>query len=146
MTTALAASKVVAQIKEKLPDSVIEAEGNTLLIKPEYLGSVLSLLKTAPGLEFDYLSSMHAVDYWDYFEVAYQLVSLSHNHSVMVKVHCQGRENLNLPSVVSLYKSADLQEREIFDLMGISFAGHPNLKRIVLWEGFQGHPLRKDYL
>jgi NADH-quinone oxidoreductase subunit C len=146
MTTALAAQAAAAKIKEKLPDSVIAADGNSLLIKTEYLVNVLSFLKTAPGLELDYLTSMHAVDYWDYFEVAYQLVSLTHNHSVILKVYCKGRKNLSLPSSATIYKSADLQEREIFDLMGIRFEGHPNLKRIVLWEGFQGHPLRKDYL
>ena len=71
---------------------------------------------------------------------------MKHNHSLVVKTRCQGRDNLSLPSVVSLWRAADYQEREIYDLMGITFEGHPNMKRIVLWQGFQGHPLRKDYL
>lgn len=146
MTTALAASDIAAKIKTTLPAAVVEAKGNYLLVKPETLANTLAYLKTTAGLEFDYLSSITAVDYWDYFEVIYQLVSLTHNQSIIVKTRCQGRENLTLPSVVSIYKSANLQEREIFDLMGIRFEGHPNLKRIVLWEGFQGYPLRKDYL
>jgi NADH-quinone oxidoreductase subunit C len=146
MTTAVAAAELAARINEKLPGSVIEASRESLLVKPEALVDVLSFLKNSPGLEFDYLTSINAVDYWDYFELVYQLVSIAHNRSVMVKARCQGRDNLSLPSVVTLYKSADYQEREIFDLMGIRFEGHPNLKRIVLWEGFQGYPLRKDYL
>jgi NADH-quinone oxidoreductase subunit C len=146
MTIALAASEIAAEIQTIIPDSVIEARGDSLLVKQEALVKVLNYLKTTPGLEFDYLSSMTGVDNWDYFEVIYQLTSLTHNRSLVVRARCQGRENLSLPSVVSLYKSADLQEREIFDLLGIRFEGHPNLKRIVLWEGFQGYPLRKDYL
>jgi NADH-quinone oxidoreductase subunit C len=144
--TTVAAAELAARINEKLPGSVIEASRESLLVKPEALVDVLSYLKNTPGLEFDYLTSINAVDYWDYFELVYQLVSITHNRSVMVKARCQGRDNLSLPSVVTLYKSADYQEREIFDLMGIRFEGHPNLKRIVLWEGFQGYPLRKDYL
>jgi NADH-quinone oxidoreductase subunit C len=146
MTTAIAASELAAKLNEKFPGSVIEAGAESLLVKPEALVNTLNYLKATPGIDFDYLSSMNAVDYWDYFEVVYQLVSLTHNQSLNVKARCPGRENLSLPSVVSLYKSADYQEREIFDLMGIRFEGHPNLKRIVLWEGFQGYPLRKDYL
>ena len=57
-----------------------------------------------------------------------------------------GRDELSLPSVYHVWRGADFQEREIWDLMGISFSGHPNMKRIMLWEGFEGHPLRKDYL
>jgi NADH-quinone oxidoreductase subunit C len=86
------------------------------------------------------------VDYYDYFELVYQLTSLENNHSLVVKTRCYGRENLTVPSVVSLWRGADYQEREIFDLIGISFEGHPNMKRIVLWEGFVGHPLRKDFV
>jgi NADH-quinone oxidoreductase subunit C len=146
MTTALAASDVAAKIQTIVPDSITEAGDNTILVKPASTADVLTYLKTAPELDFDYLSSITAIDYWDYFEVVYQLTSLTHNHSLVVKTRCLGRENPSLPSVVSIYKSADFQEREIFDLFGIRFEGHPNLKRIVLWEGFQGYPLRKDYL
>ncbi|GAH82618.1 unnamed protein product [marine sediment metagenome] len=64
----------------------------------------------------------------------------------MLKVRCYDRENPTLPSVVGIWRGADFQEREIFDLFGIGFEGHPNLRRIVLWEGFEGHPLRKDFL
>ncbi len=146
MTIALAASDVAAKVQTTLPDSIIEVQKDSLLVKPTAIPAVLTYLKTAPGLDFDYLTFITAVDYWDYFEVVYRLTSLTHNHNLVVKTRCQGRENLSLPSVVSLYKTADYQEREIFDLLGIRFEGHPNMKRIVLWEGFEGYPLRKDYL
>ena len=74
------------------------------------------------------------------------LNSLEHNHSLVLKARCHDREDPALPSVVGLWQGADFQEREIYDLMGIRFEGRQNLKRIFLWEGFQGHPLRKDYL
>jgi NADH-quinone oxidoreductase subunit C len=74
------------------------------------------------------------------------LSSLEHNHSLVIKTRCYDRKNPVLPSVVSLWQGADFQEREIYDLMGIRFEGHPNMKRIFLWEGFAGHPLRKDYM
>jgi NADH-quinone oxidoreductase subunit C len=77
--------------------------------------------------------------------VIYQLTSFPHNHSATIKARVYGREGPELPSVTSLWQGADLQEREIWDLMGIRFTGHPNLKRVLLWEGFPGHPLRKDF-
>jgi NADH:ubiquinone oxidoreductase subunit C len=82
----------------------------------------------------------------DYFEVVYHLISLEHNHSLVLKTRCYDRDKPVVPSVVNLWRSADFQEREVYDLMGIIFDGHPNLKRLLLWEGFVGHPLRRDYL
>ena len=106
---------------------------------------VASFLKAAPDFSFDYLNSITAVDYRSYFEVVYHLTSTVHNHNLVLKVRSDERNNPTLPSVVGLWRGADFQEREIYDLMGISFDGHPNLKRIFLWEGFPGNPLRKDY-
>jgi len=146
MTTALPTREVAKQITERYPDAVSEPGDPTILIKGESFLDVATFLKDTPELEFDYLTHITAIDYYDYFEVVYQLTSIKHNHSLLVKARCYGRDNPSLPSVVSLWRGADYQEREIYDLMGISFAGHPNMKRIVLWQGFQGHPLRKDYL
>ena len=146
MTLALSGEEVAAKLEQQFPGSIIESSGNSLLVKSESLFDLVSFLKTTPGLDFDYLTSITAVDYYDYFEVVYQLTSIKHNHSLVVKTRCYGRDNPAVPSVVSLWRGADFQEREIYDLMGISFDGHPNLKRIFLWDGFQGHPLRKDYL
>jgi NADH-quinone oxidoreductase subunit C len=146
MTVALSGKKITKQIEKNFPASVVESGPDSLLVKGESLLEIAGYLKTTPGLDFDYLTAITAVDYLDYFEVIYQLTSLKHNHRLVVKARCYERENPSLPSVVSLWRGADFQEREIYDLMGITFDGHPNLKRIVLWEGFQGHPLRKDYL
>jgi len=146
MTVALSGNEIATRLEEQFPGSIVESGPNSLLVKSESLLEIATFLKTTPGLDFDYLTAITAVDYYDYFEVVYQLTSLQHNHSLVVKTRCYRRDNPTLPSVVSLWRGADFQEREIYDLMGISFDGHPNLKRIVLWEGFKGHPLRKDYL
>ena len=145
MTVALSGSEIAAKLEEKFPGSVVESGLNSLLVKSESLLDIAAFLKAAPGLEFDYLTAITSVDYRDYFELVYQLTSIKHNHSRVIKARCYERENPTLPSVVSLWRGADFQDRDIYDLMGISFAGHPNLKRIFLWEGFPGHPLRKDY-
>ena len=146
MTVALSGKEIATRLEEQFPGGIVESSQESLVVKSEFLLKVATFLKDTAGLDFDYLTSITAVDYYDYFEMIYQLTSLKHNHSLVIKTRCYGRENLALPSVVSLWRGADFQEREIYDLMGISFEGHPNLKRIVLWEGFEGHPLRKDYL
>jgi len=144
--TVLSGEELAHQIEKKFPKSIIESSPECLVVDSGFLLGVAAYLKKTPRLDFDYLSAITAVDYLDYFEVIYQLTSLRRNHSLVVKTRCYRRDNPSLPSVVSLWRSADFQEREIYDLFGISFEGHPNLKRIVLWDGFQGHPLRKDYL
>ncbi|MBI3930491.1 MAG: NADH-quinone oxidoreductase subunit C [Chloroflexi bacterium] len=146
MTVALSGREVARQITEHFPEALIEASDTATVINSESLLAVVAFLKETAGLDFDYLSSITAVDYYDYFELVYLLTSMRHNHSLVVKTRCYGRENPTVSSLVSLYQGADFQEREIYDLMGIRFEGHSNLKRIVLWEGFEGHPLRKDYL
>ena len=146
MTIALSGKEAAAKLEQKFPDSIIESNKDSLLVKSESLFELISFLKTAPEFEFNYLNTITAVDYSDYFEVVYHLTSMEHNHSLVIKTRCYGRENLVVPSIVSLYEGANPQEREIYDLMGISFEGHPNMKRMLLWDGFHGHPLRKDYL
>lgn len=146
MTIALSGKEVAAKLEQKFPDSIIESNKDSLLVKSESLFELISFLKTTPEFEFNYLNTITAVDYSDYFEVVYHLTSMEHNHSLVIKTRCYGREDLVVPSIVSLYEGANPQEREIYDLMGISFEGHPNMKRMLLWDGFQGHPLRKDYL
>jgi NADH-quinone oxidoreductase subunit C len=146
VTAVLSAREVASKLDKKFPGSIVESTENHILVKSESLLPIASFLKTEPEFAFDYLAFIAAVDYNDYFEVVYHLTSLEHNHSVVVKTRCYGRENLSLPSVVGLWRGADFQEREIYDLFGIKFEGHPNLKHIVLWEGFKGYPLRKDYI
>jgi len=146
MTVSLPASEVAKQITKRFPEAIAETSDEAILVKSEAIFGVAEYLKSSPELDFDYLTGITTVDYYDYFELVYQLTSMKHNHSLILKTRCYGRENPTVSSVVSLYQGADFQEREIYDLMGISFKGHPNLRRIVLWEGFEGHPLRKDYL
>jgi NADH-quinone oxidoreductase subunit C len=146
MTTALSGSKIAKQLAKKFPDAVIEAGIDSLLLKGDQLLAVMEYLKSSPDLDFDYLNHVTGTDYFDYLEVVYQLTSLKYNHGLVLKVRCYDRDNPTLPSVTGLWQGADFQEREIYDLLGISFDGHPNLRHIVLWEGFEGHPLRKDFL
>ena len=145
MTVSLSGLEIAKQLTEPFPDAISEASDLTVLVRSEALFDVAQYLKSSPELNFNYLSHITAVDYYDYFELVYQLVSLDHNRSLVLKTRCYDRNKPTVPSVVSLWQGADFQEREIYDLMGISFPGHPNLKRIVLWQGFQGHPVRKDY-
>jgi len=146
MTVALSGKEIASQLEERFPGSIVESDPKSLVVKSDFLLAITAFLKDTPDLDFDYLNYITAIDYYDHFEVVYQLTSTEHNHSLVLKTRCYHRENPALPSIVSLWQGADFQEREIYDLMGIKFEGHPNMKRIVLWEGFPGHPLRKDYL
>jgi len=146
MTTALKGEQVAKTINKALPDSVVAADSMSVVVTSQSLYQVAEFLRNTPELDFDYLVNLTAVDYMDYFEVVYHLVSLKHNHSLVLKIRCRDRDKPAMPSVVNIWRSADLQEREVYDLMGIVFEGHPNLKHLLLWEGFVGHPLRRDYL
>jgi NADH-quinone oxidoreductase subunit C len=145
MTVALPVKDVAARIEEQFPGSIEETGRDSLVIKTGALLKVAGYLKDTGGLDFEFLNYITAVDYYSYFEVVYQMTSLQHNHTIVIKARCHDRENPTVPSVYGLWETADFQEREIYDLMGIRFEGHPNLKRIFLWEGFPGHPLRKDF-
>jgi len=146
MTTSLSTWEVSKQISEHLPGAISETTNAAIIVNGESLLKVATFLKNTPGLDFDYLTTITGIDYYQYFEVNYLFVSMEHNHNLVLKARCYTRNNPSLPSLVSLWRSADHQEREIYDLMGITFEGHPNMKRIVLWPEFQGHPQRKDYL
>ena len=146
MTLAISTEEIATRLEAQFPGSVVEHSPNGIVVKEESLLEIASFLKDSPELGFDYLASLTAIDYKDYFELVYHLVSMQHNHSLVLKTRCHDRETPVVPSMVSLWRGADLQEREIYDLFGIEFKGHPNLKRIFLWEGFPGHPLRKDFV
>ena len=145
MTTALNSEQVAEKINKAFPGTVT-ADKAAIIVTSKSLYQVAEFLKSTPELDFDYLANLTAVDYSDYFEVVYHLVSLKHNHNLVLKTRCSDRAKPVVPSVFKLWRSADFQEREVYDLMGIVFDGHPNLKRLLLWEGFVGHPLRRDYL
>ena len=146
MTRPLIAEEVAEKIGEQLPGVVVEYSETSVLINSESVYEVCRFLNQTAGFDFDYLTNLTGVDYLDYLEVVYHLVSMKHNHSVVLKTRCYDRESPTVPSVTPIWAGADLQEREVYDLLGISFEGHYNMKRIFLWEGFQGHPLRRDFL
>ena len=131
-----------------VPDSLVGTGvcDDVIWVNASRIAEVCAFLISNSGLDFDFLNSISAVDYINHFEVVYHLTSLRKQHTAIVKTRLDGRADLMLPSVYHLWRGADFQEREIWDLMGIAFSGHPNMKRIMLWEGFDGHPLRKDYL
>ncbi len=147
MTTAWSGSALAEAIEAFAPGSVESSAGGDVWLKPECISGVCEGLKTRDEFKFDLLSSLTAVDFIDHFEVVYHLTSLPMNASAVVKSRVGlGRTDASIPSVVSVWRGADYQEREVWDLMGIRFEGHPNHKRIMLWEGYPGHPLRKDYV
>jgi len=146
MTRALPGAEAARRINEAYPGAAIDHNQIDVWVNPESLLGVARHLKEAADLDFAFLTAITAVDYAEYFELVYHLLSMRHNRSVVLKARVYDRESPEAPSVVSVWQGADLQEREIWDLMGVRFDGHPNMKRILLWEGFAGHPLRKDYL
>jgi len=140
--------ELLTKLRERFPEAVVEVPEETIdftvVIDPDSLRDVARFLHDELG--FDYLTDLTAVDLPDYFEVIYHLYGVNTGLGLWrVKVRCPDKETPALSSVVDIWKSADFQEREVYDLMGIRFDGHPNLKRIMMWEGFEGHPLRKDY-
>ncbi len=143
----LDAARVVRELEAAVRGAVVEHAPDYVRVKLERLVEVAGFLKTAPGLEFNYLVSVTAVDYYPYyFELVYHLVSMPHHHSLVLKTRTPDRERVVVPSLVGVWRGAELQELEAYDLMGIVFAGHPELRRIFLWDEFRGHPLRKDYV
>ncbi len=146
MTRALAGKDVARLINEALSGAALNHNETDVWIDSDTVLDVCRFVYEDPALDFASLHAITAVDYIEYFEIIYHLVSLRKNHSAVLKTRCYGREEPSISSVTSVWQGADLQEREIWDLMGINFEGHPNMKRILLWEGFPGHPLRKDFI
>ncbi|MBI2846134.1 MAG: NADH-quinone oxidoreductase subunit NuoB, partial [Chloroflexi bacterium] len=132
------------RINQAVGEGAATPEKKTLVIDPKQLVEVARYLKEKEG--FDYLHNLTSVDYPDYFEVVYNLSSIERQGApITLKARAMGKEKPELPSLVSVWAGADFQEREVWDLMGVYFSSHPNLKRILMWEGFEGHPMRKDY-
>jgi NADH/F420H2 dehydrogenase subunit C len=142
----LSGETLAQRLRQQLPDVVITWDDASVWLEPESLNDAAAFLKDDAELDFKFLNSISAVDYIEYFELVYHLMSINHQHTAIVRSRVYGREEPSAASVTGIWKGADFQEREIWDLMGVRFSGHPNLKRIMLWEGFDGHPLRKDFL
>jgi NADH-quinone oxidoreductase subunit C len=116
------------------------------VVKRERLVEVCRFLKAEPGLEFDFLEDETAVD-WpkrNVIEVVYHLLSYRHRHTLVLKVEAD-RAAPSVPTVEGVWKTANWFEREVYDLFGVTFTGHPDLRRLLLPDDWVGHPLRKDY-
>jgi len=144
-------SPVVAALVDTFGEAVVathaEHGDHTVVIDPGKLVEVIAFLRDEPAFDFDMLMDLCGVDYLPRrprFEVVYHLYSTTHNHRVRVKVQLDGPEP-EVDSITSLYKVANWFEREAWDMFGITFAGHPDLRRILMYEQFEGHPLRRDY-
>ncbi len=142
-------AEAVAALQEEFGDAVRadDRDGYSgIIVDPAHLVDVA--LAARDKLGFDYLSSATAVDYLgkgDHLEMVYHTYRIREGGPALAIKAQTPRESASLPSLVGVWRGADFQEREAWDLMGIRFEGHPNLKRLLLWEGFDGHPLRKDW-
>ncbi len=124
--------------------------GDTIVwVEPARAHEVLAWLKTTAGQQFNYLTDITAVDYRDPehpLEVCYQLRSLDRRADLRIKIALDKTAPLAVDSVFDLWKGADWLEREVFDLFGVTFRGHPDLRRILMWDTYaEGFPLRKDF-
>lgn len=145
---------LVTKLQEQFGDAILETASfrgdDTAVVGCRHIVPVCRWLREMPGLECNMLMDLCAVDYLgqaghvERFEVVYHLYSTTRHHRVRLKVRVADADPV-VDSVTPVWVGADWFEREAFDLFGIRFAGHPNLKRLLTFEEFEGHPLRKDY-
>ena len=133
-------------MRHALPGVVTAANDEWVEVAADRVEDALRWLHDSEEFDAAQLSNLTAVDRHDHFEVVYHLQSLDLNHQIALKAIVHDHESPVLPSAYPVYKGALLQEREVFDLMGIRFVNHPDLRRLFLWEGFPGYPLRKDWM
>jgi NADH-quinone oxidoreductase subunit C len=145
-------SLLVAALQREHPEwisEVVDALNEvTAIIPREHIVAVCTFLKTAPGAKFDFLSDLcgadRGVEEEPRFEVNYHLFSTTHHHRLRLKV-LLNEEEAHVQTVTGVWRTANWHERETFDLFGVVFDGHPDLRRILLPEDWQGHALRKDF-
>jgi NADH-quinone oxidoreductase subunit C len=164
MTPADIIAKLETKFGDRIKDRKRETHDPFVVVDAADLYEVCSFLKNDPDLRFDILNCVSGVDYFEpdpkkapkagfepHVEVVYHLSSFTHKHRFVVKVSLprwkdgKAGELPEVPSVVALWPAADWHEREVYDLSGVWFTGHPDLRRILLSEDWVGHPLRKDY-
>jgi NADH-quinone oxidoreductase subunit C len=146
------ANTLVASLQEAVPAAQIESVPSvdlqtTFYVSRDDLPQVARALRARPDLSFELLAELTAVDLWPHeprFELVYILVSISRRQRLRLKVRLAG-ESAHVASVIGVWPAANWLEREVWDMFGITFRGHPDLKRILMYEEFEGHPLRKDY-
>lgn len=144
---------VLTKLQEYLRDGVLSTHAHcgdeTALIKSDLLRATMQWLKETPELDFNMLVDLTAVDYYNEgrtprFELVYHLYSLKHRHRIRIKLGID-EGNTAADTISDLWANADWLEREVWDMYGIRFHHHPNMKRILMYESFTGHPLRKDF-
>lgn len=149
---AITAAATVTLVKERFPQAVLEAvefrDEQTLVLQPASLLRVCTYLQK--NLRYNFLSTVTAVDWPERiprFDVVYQLLSLPNQCVLRLKVRVgeRGEEHPSVPSVCGIWPGANWYEREVYDLFGLDFAGHPDLRRIMMPPDWTSHPLRKDY-
>lgn len=141
-----------SMIRSRFADSVqkiIEAVGEvTVVAKREGLVELMTFLRDEPSLRFNYLSDIGGLDLGEFasprFAIAYQLYSLEHNHRLRVKVFVE-EDDAVVPTMWGVWKTSNWLEREIYDMFGVTFEGHPDLRRILMPADYEGYPLRKDF-
>ena len=142
----MTAADIKSKLESKFPGIQIQIVNEALLLKPEDLVRVATHLRDAEEFKMNYLSLITAVDYLESLESVYHLYSVDKRTGpVVLKVRVP-RDRPKIPSLVSIFRSAEFREREAYDMIGIVYEGHPDLRRIFMWEGFEGYPLRKDYI
>lgn len=143
----------ISALEQKFNDGILEVrvpvkyptDVPIVYLKKEILLAVLSFLKNETGLEYDFLSDITATDETvePRFEIVYQLFSTTRHERLRIKVRL--RDGEEIPTATSVWPAANWLEREVWDLFGVRFTGHPDLRRILMDYRWQGHPLRKDY-
>jgi NADH-quinone oxidoreductase subunit C len=144
----------VAALKQVMPDAVQDAkhfrDETTIIVDPAKIAEVCLYLRDTSGLVYNFLSDISAVDYYpDYdrperFGISYHLLSMLYNRRLRVKVFVP-EDDPQAPTVTTIWPAANWLEREIFDMMGINFEGHPDMRRLLMPEDWDGHPHRRDY-
>lgn len=133
------------EIELSFPETETLTQFLTIEVISKNLHQLISKLKNSET-SFDYMFCQTGIDFPLHMEVIYHLRSTSLNHEIVVKAKIENRESPTIDSVYDLYKTAEYHEREIFDLLGIMFTNHPDLRRILLDDEWDGYPLRKDYI
>ena len=146
MTRWWSGEELAAAAERLAPGSVAGSTATACVLHADRALEAFQALRDDPETDFAHLSNLCGVDQWDRFEVVYHLQSLERNQIACAKVEARDREEPSVPSVTGIWQGAWIQESETYDLFGIRFEGHPNLQRILLWDGYPGHPLRKDFL
>jgi NADH-quinone oxidoreductase subunit C len=143
---------LVASLQEAVPDATLEPASSidlqtAVYATPEHVAALAGALRDRPDLRFDFLAELTAVDFGPReprFELVYMLVSTELRHRIRMKLRLNGTE-AHVATVSGIWPAANWLEREVWDLYGIVFDGHPDLRRLLMPEDWEGHPLRKDY-